>query len=44
MIEAKSKLAGDILNGGAEMMLTEMKDDELLQLVSLDLRSAQRDD
>ena len=44
MIEAKAKLAGDILGGGAEALLTEMKDDELLRLVTLDLASAQKDD
>ncbi len=31
MIEAKQQLAGDLLGGGAEMLLTEMKDDELLE-------------
>ena len=44
MIEDKSKLAGDILGGGAEASLTEMKDDELLRLVTLDLASALKDD
>jgi non-specific serine/threonine protein kinase len=40
MIEAKQQLAGDFLEGGAEMALTEMKDDELLRLVRLDLAAA----
>ena len=40
MIEAKQQLAGDFLEGGAEMALTEMKDDELLKLVRLDLAAA----
>jgi superfamily II DNA or RNA helicase len=40
MIEAKQQLAGDFLGGGAEMLLTEMKDDELLKLVALDLAAA----
>ena len=40
MIEAKQQLAGDFLGGGAEMALTEMKDDELLKLVRLDLAAA----
>ena len=31
MIESKQQLAGDFLGGGAEMLLTEMKDDELLE-------------
>jgi SNF2 family DNA or RNA helicase len=40
MIEAKQKLAGDFLGGGAEMLLTEMNDAELLNLVALDLKAA----
>jgi non-specific serine/threonine protein kinase len=40
MIESKQQLAGDFLSGGADMLLTEMKNDELLKLVSLDLRAA----
>ena len=40
MIEAKQQLAGDLLGGGAETILTEMKDDELLKLVTLDLAAA----
>ena len=31
MIEAKQQLAGDFLSGGADMVLTEMKDDELAE-------------
>jgi len=30
-----------LLEGSADLLLTEMKDDELLQLVALDLKSAQ---
>ncbi len=40
MIESKKQVAGDVLDGGAEMMLTEMKDEELLRLVALDLSAA----
>jgi non-specific serine/threonine protein kinase len=40
MIESKKELAGDLLGGGAEVVLTEMKDDELLKLVALDLNAA----
>ena len=42
MIESKQQLAGDFLGGGggAEMLLTEMKNEELLKLVSLDLNAA----
>ncbi len=40
MIEQKKQLAGDFLGAGAEMLLTEMKDEELLKLVALDLKTA----
>jgi superfamily II DNA or RNA helicase len=44
MIEQKTQLAGDFLGGsGADMMLTEMKDDELLKLVALDLGAAMKE-
>ena len=44
MIDEKSKLAGDFLSGGAETLLTEMADDDLLALVTLDLASALKED
>ena len=44
MIEEKAKLAGDILGGSAEASLTEMKDAELLRMVTLDLASALKED
>ena len=40
LIESKRQLAGDFLSGGAEVLLTEMKTEELLKLVSLDLNAA----
>jgi len=40
MLEAKEQLAGDFLRGGADVLLTEMKDEELLRLVALDLGAA----
>jgi len=40
LIESKRKLADEILTGGAEPVVTELADDELLRLVSLDLRAA----
>jgi superfamily II DNA or RNA helicase len=43
MIEAKQQLAGDFLGSGADMMLTEMKDDELMKLVTLDLAAAMKE-
>jgi len=41
LIESKQQLSKDLLEGGTDLLLTEMKDDELLQLVALDLKSAQ---
>jgi len=43
MIESKKQLAGDFLAPGAEMLLTEMKDDDLLKLVALDLSAAMKE-
>ena len=40
MIDQKKQLAGDLLGGGADMVLTELKDEELLKLVTLDLNAA----
>jgi non-specific serine/threonine protein kinase len=40
LIESKQQLSRDVLEGGAERLLTEMGDDELLDLVALDLRAA----
>ncbi len=37
LIEEKTQLATDLLEGGAEKMLTEMTDSELIQLVALDV-------
>lgn len=44
LIEAKRGLSRDLLEGGAELLLTEMKDDELLKLVALDIHSAEKDE
>jgi non-specific serine/threonine protein kinase len=43
MIESKSRLAGDFLEGGADVRLTEMDDKELLKIVALDLAAAARE-
>ena len=43
MIEAKRHLAGEFLGAGAELILTEMKNDELLKLVTLDLAAAMKE-
>jgi SNF2 domain-containing protein/SNF2 helicase protein/helicase-like protein len=40
MIEGKKQLSKDLLEGGGELLLTEMKDEELIRLVALDLRAA----
>jgi non-specific serine/threonine protein kinase len=37
LIESKKQLSSDLLEGGAELNLTEIKDEELLKLVALDL-------
>jgi superfamily II DNA or RNA helicase len=43
MIESKQQLAGDFLSGAADTMLTEMKNEELLKLVALDLGAAMKE-
>ena len=40
LIESKTKLTQELLEGGSELNLTELGNDELLRLVALDLRSA----
>ncbi len=40
LIDSKQQLSKDVLEGGAERLLTEMKDDEILDLVALDMRAA----
>ena len=41
LIESKQRLVHDVLEGGAELLLTEMSDRELLDLVTLDIHAAQ---
>lgn len=41
LIEAKQQLVKDVLEGGADLLLTEMSDRELLDLVKLDVHAAQ---
>ena len=43
MIESKKALSDDVLAGSGEINLTEMKDDDLLRLVALDLNAAMKD-
>ena len=41
LIESKQQLVKDVLEGGAELLLTEMSDRALLDLVKLDIHTAQ---
>jgi non-specific serine/threonine protein kinase len=43
LIESKKQLSKELLEGGGEMNLTELGDDELLRLVALDLKSAMKE-
>jgi non-specific serine/threonine protein kinase len=40
MIESKRQLSTDLLEGGGEISLTEMKDEDLMRLVALDIHQA----
>jgi non-specific serine/threonine protein kinase len=40
LIESKQQLSRDLLEGGAEVLLTEMSNEELLKLVRLDIHAA----
>jgi non-specific serine/threonine protein kinase len=40
LIESKRQLSQELLEGGADLLLTEMKDEDLLKLVALDLNKA----
>jgi non-specific serine/threonine protein kinase len=43
LIDSKRQLSEDLLGGGADLLLTEMKNDELLKLVALDIHAATQD-
>jgi len=43
LIESKKLISRELLEGGAELNLTEMEDDELLRLVALDLNAAMKE-
>ena len=43
LIDSKRQLSQDLLEGGAELLLTEMKNDELLKLVALDIQAASQE-
>jgi non-specific serine/threonine protein kinase len=40
LIESKRRLSRELLEGGADLLLTELNDEELLKLVALDLNRA----
>jgi SNF2 family DNA or RNA helicase len=44
LIDSKRQLANDLLEGGADVLLTEMSDRELLNLVALDINKALKED
>ncbi len=44
LIESKQQLTRDVVEAGAEVLLTEMPDDELLRLVALDIHTAAVED
>jgi non-specific serine/threonine protein kinase len=43
LIESKTQLTKELLEGGGELNLTELSNEELMQLVTLDLNAAQRE-
>jgi non-specific serine/threonine protein kinase len=43
LIESKKQLSRELLEGGAELNLTELKDEDLLRLVALDLNAAMKE-
>src|SRR6185437_3500582 len=43
LIESKQRLVNNVMEGSAELNLTEMSDKQLLDLVALDMRAAQQD-
>ncbi len=40
LIESKRRLSQELIEGGADLLLTELNDEELLKLVALDLNRA----
>ena len=43
LIESKKQLSKELLEGGAELNLTELTDAELLKLVALDFNAAMKE-
>jgi len=44
LIESKQRLVKDVLEGSAELQLTELSDAQLLDLVGLDINSARAEE
>ena len=44
LIESKQQLVKDVLEGGAELQLTELSDRQLLDLVALDINTARSEE
>ena len=40
LIESKKSLAKEVVEGGGDMLVTEMSDDQLLQMVALDINNS----
>jgi non-specific serine/threonine protein kinase len=40
LIDSKRRLSDDLLDGTGELLLTELRDDELLKMVALDVHAA----
>jgi len=40
LMESKQQLSKELLEGSADLLLTELKDEELLKLVALDINKA----
>jgi non-specific serine/threonine protein kinase len=40
LIESKQQISKDVLEGGTDLMITEMSNEELLKLVALDIHAA----
>jgi non-specific serine/threonine protein kinase len=40
LIESKQQMSKDILEGSADLLITEMSNEELLKLVALDIHAA----
>jgi non-specific serine/threonine protein kinase len=43
LVESKRQVSRDLLEGGADTLLTEMSNDDLLRMVALDLRTASQE-